>query len=107
MVSRCPALGVTVQTLLHELPQVLLLYWHWKTTWHSKKLSSSINPNSRMEKLTYRENIHEGFPISIEIIGLGYLNIVLFNAHQQFLLNHRMEVQCCASRDQDGYSWQI
>ena len=25
VVSRCPALGVTMQTLLHELPQVLLL----------------------------------------------------------------------------------
>ena len=52
VVSRCPALGVTMQTLLHELPQVLLLYWHWNTTGHSKKLSRSINSNSRMEKLT-------------------------------------------------------
>ena len=57
VVSRCPALGVTMQTLLHELPQVLLLYWHWNTTWHSKKLSSSINPNSRTEELTCGWNI--------------------------------------------------
>ena len=58
VVSRCPALGVTMQTLLHELPQVLLLYWHWNTTGHSKKLSRSINSNSRMEKLTYNIEKH-------------------------------------------------
>ena len=43
---------ITNKALGHEFPQVAFLDWHWRMTWHVKKLCININVHSIMEELT-------------------------------------------------------